>query len=91
LLTSGESIIPDDIIVNNNQYELIANFDLNSYNVDKNSIISSSKSTPTFSSISSAISSPVFSSVRSISTSSPSISPSLSSLSRSIVYKVTLQ
>jgi hypothetical protein len=76
LLVSGESIIPDDIIMNNNQYELIANFDLNSYNVNENRFISFTKSTPTFSLISSAISSsifsavssPVFSSVRSTST-----------------------
>jgi hypothetical protein len=70
--------------VNNNHYESISNFYLNSYNVDKNSIISSTKSTPTFSPIYSAISSPVFSSTRFISTSSQSIFPSLSSLSRSI-------
>jgi hypothetical protein len=92
LLTSGESIIPDNVVVNNNQYEPIANFDLNGYNINENKITSSVKSIPTFSPISSAISSPissaiyllVFSSVRSSSTSSPSISPSLSSLSTSI-------
>jgi hypothetical protein len=84
LLISGESIISDNIIVNNNQYEPIANFDLNSYNVNENRITSSAKSIPTFSSISSAIYLLVFSSVRSSSKSSPSISPSLPSLSRSI-------
>jgi hypothetical protein len=74
LLTSGESVISDDIIMNNNEYEPISNFDFNSYNVNENSITSSTKSTPIFSPISSAItspissavSSPVFSSVRSI-------------------------